>query len=311
MTLLIGALTIGFILSFLALGVFVSFRIFNFPDLTTEGSFALGGAAVAMLLISGYDPLAATLLAFLLGTAAGIGTGFLRGRMKINELLAGILIMTSLYSVNLTIMGKSNIPLISQVTLFSRMEHLADRMSGASASLSLLWWTFSARSLYTLVITFLALAFFGVLLYLFLRTNMGTAMRAVGNNPQMIRALGVDTDLMVMLGIGLANGCIALSGALLAQYQGFADVQMGIGMLVWGIASLIIGDNLIGIKSPGLTIVGTIMGSVLFRLLISLALQWGLDPNELKLLSATLVLIIIVIPRFIERRRKKEARSHA
>jgi putative tryptophan/tyrosine transport system permease protein len=310
-TLLIGALTIGFILSFLALGVFVSFRIFNFPDLTTEGSFALGGAIVAILLVSGYDPFWATILAFLYGAVAGVVTGFLRGRMKINELLAGILVMTSLYSVNLTIMGKSNIPLISRITLFSRIDALADGMSGASASFFLLWWSVSARNLFTLVITFLAVALFSIVLYLFLRTNIGTAMRAVGDNPQMIRALGVDTDLMIMLGIALANGCVALSGALLAQYQGFADVQMGIGMLVWGIASLIIGDNLIGARSPGLTIVGTIMGSLLFRLLISIALQWGMNPNHLKLLSAAMVLFIIVVPKFLGRHKKREAASHA
>ncbi|MHC9541143.1 MAG: ABC transporter permease [Vulcanimicrobiota bacterium] len=311
MTLLIGALTMGVILSFLALGVFVSFRLFNYPDLTAEGSFALGGAVVAVLIISGFEPISATLIAFICGCLAGACTGFLRSYLKVQELLSGILVMTSLYSINLTIMGRSNIPLLSDTTIITFLERIADRLFGSSARVMLLGWTIPCRSLTVLLITLFLLIIFAVFLYLFFRTSMGTAMRAVGNNAQMIRALGVNTEFMVVLGIGLSNGCIALSGALLAQYQGFADVQMGIGMLVWGIASLIIGDSLIGMKSTGLTMAGAIMGSVLFRLLVSIALQWGMNPNHLKLVSAILVLAIIVLPHILHRQRKRKKVAEA
>ncbi len=306
MTLIIGALTMGVILSFLALGIFVSFRLFNYPDLTAEGSFALGGAVVATLIISGFEPLSATLTAFICGCLAGACTGFLRSYLKVQELLSGILVMTSLYSINLTIMGRSNIPLLSDTTIITVLDQIADRLFGSSARVMMLGWTVPLRSVVVFLILLLALIIFTLFLYLFFRTNMGTAMRAVGNNAQMIRALGVNTEFMVVLGIGLANGCIALSGALLAQYQGFADVQMGIGMLVWGIASLIIGDSLIGIRSTGLTMAGAIIGSVLFRLLVSIALQWGMNPNHLKLVSAILVLVIIVFPQIIAVNRKKK-----
>jgi putative ABC transport system permease protein len=306
MTLLIGALVMGVILSFLALGIFVSFRLFNYPDLTAEGSFALGGAVIAALIISGFEPLTATLLAFICGCIAGACTGFLRSYLKVQELLSGILVMTSLYSINLTIMGRSNIPLLSDTTVITILERISDRMLGVSAKAVLLGWSIPCRNLAVLLILLAVLAVFSLALYLFFRTNIGTAMRAVGNNAQMVRALGVNTNLMVVLGIGLANGCIALSGALMAQYQGFADVQMGIGMLVWGIASLIIGDSLIGIRSTGLTMAGAIMGSVLFRLLVSIALQWGMNPNHLKLVSAVLVLLIIVFPMMVQKKRKKK-----
>jgi len=299
MTLLLGSLTMGLILTFLALGIFISFRLFNFPDLTTEGSFALGGAVVAAALSSGGDPFAATALAFACGALAGACTGMLRGSLKINELLSGILVMTSLYSINLRVMGKSNVPLLTNATLFTLVEGWSDRTFGAAATFSLAGWTVSARGLFVLAAALGAVCLFCLVMYLFFRTDLGTAMRAVGNNPQMIRSLAVSTEWMVVLGIALANGLVALSGALLSQYQGFADVQMGLGMLVWGIASLIIGENLVGPRGLGLVIVGASMGAVLFRLLVSIALQWGINPNDLKLISALLVLSIIVLPQLL------------
>jgi putative tryptophan/tyrosine transport system permease protein len=311
MTALLGALTIGFILSFLSLGVFISFRLFKFPDLTIEGSFALGGAVTAALLVLDLDPATATLCAFIAGMAAGTITGFLKGTLKVNELLAGILVMTSLYSINLRIMGKSNIPLLAKLTLFHYPEALADRISGAASQVAFLWWKVPVQSLFILIFTALFTLICTVILYLFFRTRLGTALRAVGDNPQMARSLGINTETMTILALALSNGCVALSGALLAQYQGFADIQMGVGMLVWGIASLIIGDSIVTCRSTGLTLAGTLMGSLLFRLLVSIALIWGMNPNDLKLISAILVLIIIIFPHYSMWWKKRREQGHA
>lgn len=310
MILLTGSFITGLILSFLALGVFVSFRLFRFPDLTAEGSFALGGAVAAALIVAGANPILATVIAVFCGAAAGVATGTLFCKLKIGELLSGILVMTGLYSLNITIMGKSNLSLSSTPTLLTGLERAAGRFIDMSSH-SMLWgWAVPTRSLYILCFLFLAVIACALMVYLFFRTDAGTAMRAVGSNPQMMKSLGVDTDLILIGGIAMANALIALSGAVMAQYQGFSDVQMGVGMLVWGIASLIIGDNLVGSKSLGLTIIGTIMGSLLFRLIISIALQWGLSPNLLKLLTALLVIAIIFFTGiFSKGRQKGESRA--
>jgi len=307
MGVLIGALTIGFILSLLALGVYISFRVFNYPDMTTDGSVTLGAAVAAALLVYKVDPLTATLVATLAGLAAGATTGILHTRFRINELLSGILVMTALYSVNLHIMGRSNLPLLSERTLASQAEDVGKRVFGETVQIA--GWSVAGTDLSVLLLSFFAAVVVGVILFVFLRTNLGTAMRATGNNPQMIRALGGNTDLMVVCGLALANGIIALSGALLAQYQGFADVQMGLGMLVWGIASLIIGESLIGVKSVGLLITGTIMGCVLFRLLVAIALRWGMNPNDLKLITAAFVFAALILPGLLAKLRIKERKA--
>jgi putative ABC transport system permease protein len=296
MTLLIGAFTIGLILSLLALGVFISFRIFQFPDITADGSITLGAAVVSILLVKGWNPLPATAVAFGAGMLAGATTGVLHTRFKINSLLAGILVMTALYSINLHVMGKSNIPLLSQTSLATVAEKLGARLSGRAASVNLGGWDVAVGDVSVLLAAFLLSAVVGALLYLFFRTNLGTAMRATGDNDQMMRALAVDVGNMIVLGLALSNGLIALSGALLAQYQGFADVQMGIGMVVWGLASVIIGEALTGTRSLGLTIVGAVMGSVLFRLLVAIALRWGVNPNDLKLITAVFVFAALILP---------------
>ena len=231
MSLLIGALTIGLILSLLALGMFISFKIYNFADITAEGSITLGASIAAALIVSGMNPVSATLIAMAGGFIAGTLTGIIHTKFNINGLLAGILMMTALYSVNLHIMGKSNLPLMSQKTLISIAGDISFIPDNDTAVL-------------VVILAFVALI--GIALYLFFRTNLGTAKRATGNNPQMIRALGVNTGLMITLGLGMANALIALSGAILAQYQGFADVSMGIGMIVAGLASVIIGQAIIG-----------------------------------------------------------------
>ena len=307
MLLLIGAFTIGLILSLLAFGVFVSFRIFSFPDITTEGSLTLGGAVAGVLIVGGANPLLATGASFVAGALAGAVTGVLHTRFRINGLLAGILVMTALYSINLHVMGKSNLPLLSERTLASMAESAALAVLGAP-NVSWCGWEVATRDVATLVLSFAVAAVVGAVLYIFFRTNLGTAMQAAGDNAQMIRALGVNVDTMIVLGLALANGLVATAGALLTQYQGFADVQMGIGMVVWGLASLIIGEALIGVRDLGFVIVGAIMGSVLFRLIVALALRGGLNPNDLKLITALFVFVALVLPGFLRQlRRRPEA----
>ncbi|HMU54977.1 MAG TPA: ABC transporter permease [Nitrospira sp.] len=311
MTLVIGALTIGLILSVLALGVYISFRIFEFPDITAEGSITLGAAVAAVLLVSGTNPFVATAAAFCAGMAAGSVTGVLHTKFKINGLLSGILVMTALYSVNLHVMGKSNVPLLTATT-FGNYAEGAARALGITGSVRLLGWEVSERDVSVLAAVFAAIVIMAAALDWFFRTHLGTAMRATGDNPQMIRALGVDVGAMMIFGLAVSNGLIAVSGALLAQYQGFADVQMGIGMLVWGLASVIIGEALVGVRSLGLSIVGTIMGSVLFRLLVAMALRWGLDPNDLKLITAAFVFGALVLPALLGKlRSRKPSVMHA
>jgi len=299
MTLLIGALSLGLILSFLALGVLISFRILRFADITAEGSLPLGAAIAAVLLARGVEPTLATAAAFCGGLVAGSITGVLHTKFKIHGLLAGILVMTALYSVNLDIMGRSNIPLISAVTLASYAEWAGAAILGGGLSLNLFGWEVSTRDVSVFASVLIAISVAGLILYFFFRTNLGTAMRATGDNDQMIRALGVNADYMIVLGLALSNGLIGLAGALLAQYQGFADVQMGIGMVVLGLASVIIGEALVGSGSLGLSIAGAVMGSVLFRLLVAIALRWGLDPNDLKLITAVFVFLALVAPNFL------------
>ncbi len=299
MTLLIGALTIGLILSLLALGVFISFRVFSFPDITADGSVTLGASIAAVLLVHGAPPLLATFAGFCGGLIAGAVTGILHTKFKINGLLAGILVMTALYSVNLHVMGKSNVPLLSAATLATDAERLAVYLSGDGKALDVFGWDVSPRDAAVLLLVLGMIVAAGAALYAFFRTNLGTAMRATGNNDQMVRALGVNVGNMIILGLAVSNGLIALSGALLAQYQGFADVQMGIGMVVWGLASVIIGEALVGSQQFGLVIVGAVMGSVLFRLLVAIALRAGLNPNDLKLITAAFVFTALVLPDLI------------
>ena len=212
--------------------------------------------------------------------------------------------MTALYSVNLHIMGKSNVPLLSERTLVTIAESAALRVLGTS-TVQVLGWDVSARDAAVLALAFAVAVAISVALYLFFRTNIGTAMQAAGDNAQMIRALGVNVDNMIVLGLALSNGLIAFSGGLLAQYQGFADVQMGIGMVVWGLASIIIGEALVGVRALGFLITGALMGSVLFRLIVAVALRGGLDPNDLKLVTAGFVFLALVLPSFVRRMQRR------
>ncbi len=304
MTLLIGAFTIGLILSLLAMGVFVSFRIFSMPDITTDGSITLGASIAAILLVHGVNPLLATAAGAIGGALAGTITGIIHTKFNVNALLAGILVMTALYSVNLHVMGRSNVPLMQARTLSSQSETLGHSLF-SGPQINILGWSVGSADATALILALLFACAAGATLYAFFRTNLGTAMRATGDNPQMIRALGANVERNIVMGLALSNGLVALSGALLAQYQGFADAQMGIGMVVWGLASVIIGEALTGTRSLGLTIIGAIMGSVLFRLLVAIALRWGLNPNDLKLVTALFVFAALVLPGFISKMKRR------
>lgn len=300
MTLVIGAFTIGFILALLSIGVWISFRVLRFTDITVDGSLTLGGAVVAVLLVHGWPPLAATLAATLAGGVAGYVTGILHTRFKIQELLSGILVMTALYSINLRVMGRSNMPLLHTGHIADPAVRWMTRLAGGDY-LMVLGWRVPVSELGMLVTASVVTVGVALALKWFLSTHLGMALRATGDNDQMIRAQGVNHQSMQVFGLFCANGLVALSGALLAQYQGFADVQMGIGMIVWGLASIIIGEALVGRLTPGMALWGTIMGTILFRLLIAIALRWGLDPNDLKLVTAVFVLAALVVPGQLKR----------
>jgi putative tryptophan/tyrosine transport system permease protein len=199
------------------------------------------------------------------------------------------------------VMGRSNLPLLEVRTLAPQVEYLLSSIFGSGADLRIWGWDVAMRDAAMLLLALVIVTVVGVLIYMFFRTNLGTAMQAAGDNPQMIRALGVNVENMIVLGLAVSNGLVALSGALLAQYQGFADVQMGIGMIVWGLASIIIGEALVGVRQLGLIIAGAVMGSVLFRLLVAIALRGGLNPNDLKLVTAVFVFLALILPGLLTR----------
>lgn len=307
MTLLIGALTLGIILALLALGVYISYRIFDIADITVDGSLTFGAAVASVLLVKhGVHPLWATGAGFIAGALAGSVSGILQTRFHINALLAGILVMTALYSVNLHVMGRSNIPFLGAVTLSTYCEQLGSDLFGGPDT-DLWGWTVSSADLTMLMLMFALVSFIALALWAFLRTDIGTAMRASGDNPQMVRALGGNVENYRIFGLAVSNGLVGLAGALWAQYQNFADVQMGIGMVVWGLASVIIGEALTGASSVGIAIVGTIIGSILFRQLVAIALSFGLNPNDLKLITAAFVFAALVLPDMMS---KFTARKH-
>jgi putative ABC transport system permease protein len=215
-----------------------------------------------------------------------------------------------LYSINLRIMGKSNVPLLHENTLAKMAERLAQRW-WAAEELRIAGWNVSSRDAALLVLSAFLVILVCLALWFFFRTHLGTAMRATGDNAQMIRAMAADDRVMVTLGLALSNALIALAGALLAQYQGFADVQMGIGMVVWGLASVIIGEALVGTRQLGFAIAGAVMGSVLFRLLVAVALRWGLNPNDLKLITAVFVFAALIVPGLLARGKRKRKAAYA
>jgi putative ABC transport system permease protein len=308
--LLIGAATIGFILALLTLGVFISYRIYRTLDLTTDGSFGVGAAVVAALLVRHVHPVPATIVGMLAGVAAGAVTGILYTRFMVSVLLAGVLTSTAIYSVCLFVMGSGNLSLISAESIATLVERLGARL-GMPSSLTLFGDTVSGASVTTLLAMALLAGAAALALAGFMGTRLGLAMRASGNNPQMAKSIAVDVDVMTVLGLGLANGLIALAGSLFAQYQGFANVEMGIGAVVTGLANLMIGEALVGRRTIGRWIAGAVVGAVVFRLLVAAAVRAGLNPNALKLLTALFVLAVLVLPHLARRARGKRAMHRA
>ena len=278
----------GLAYALVALGIALAFRVLAFPDLTVDGSFPLGGAVAARLIFEGVDPVLAVTAAAAAGFLAGALTGLLNTRLKINSLLAGILMMTILYSVNLRIMGRANIQLLDLPTIFTFMENMD-----------------VIRYVPVITFFFLVTMVIKVLLDLFLHTEYGMALRATGNNEDMIRSLGVNTDNATVFGLGLSNALVALSGALICQDQGFADVGMGIGMIVAGLASIIIGEAMIKPNTVFRLTLAAVVGSVLYRFIISLGLRLGLAPTDLKMATGFMVIIALGIPAFKKGREGK------
>ncbi|MEW6076273.1 MAG: ABC transporter permease [Thermodesulfobacteriota bacterium] len=313
MSLVIGAFTMGLILSLLSLGMFISFRMIRFTDITVDGSITLGASVSALMIAHGYSPWLAILVSVTGGALAGTATGILYTRFRIQEILSGILVMTALYSINLRIMGRSNIPLLDVATVSSGIERVLEKITSGASRIDVLGWPVPPGDLAILATSGAITVLISALLFMFLLTHIGTALRAAGSNPQMVRAQGVNNRTMIVFSLALANALVAFAGSLLAQYQGFADVQMGIGMMVWGLASIIIGEALVGRAGLGLTITGVILGTILFRLLIAIALRWGLNPNDLKLVTAVFVFAALVAPAWFGSlgRKIKGGRRHA
>jgi len=285
---LLGALEIGLIFSLVGLGVFISFRLLRFPDLTVDGSFPLGGAVCAVLIALHANPWLATLAGTAAGGAAGLLTGWLNVRLKIMDLLASILMMIALYSVNLRIMGGPNVPLITQPTLFSPLQ-----IGGLP--------DYAMRPLVLLVFVLIV----KLALDWFFATERGLAIRATGSNARMARAQGVNTGAMTLLGMALANALVALAGALFAQTQGGSDISMGVGTIVVGLAAVIVGESVLPARRMALATLAVIIGAIVYRFFIALALNSdfiGLRAQDLNLVTAVLVTLALVLPQLRRKR---------
>ena len=283
-----GSLEIGLVFSLVALGVLITFRVLNFPDLTVDGSFPLGAATAAILISTGHNPFLATGTGMLAGAAAGLVTGWLNVRLRIMDLLAGILVMIALYSINLRVMGGPNVPLISEPTVFSFLPGwLPDYVERPLAML-------------------LLVAVLKLLLDRFFASQLGLALRATGANGRMARAQGVNTGNAVLLGMAISNALVGLAGALFAQSQGGADISMGIGTIVIGLAAVIVGEGILPARRIVCTTLAVVLGAVLYRLVIAIALNSdfiGLEAQDLNLITAILVGAALVLPRAFSRRK--------
>lgn len=276
-----GALSQGILWGLMALGVYITFRLLDIADLTVDGSFATGGAVCAVCLVNGVDPVLSLILSTIAGFIAGFVTGFLHTKCQIPAILAGILTQIGLYSINLRIMERSNTPLLQYDNIFEGLENL----TGLSNNWIVL--------IIGLIVTILVI----VILYWYFGTEIGSSIRATGNNEQMVRALGVNTNVTKTLGLMISNGLIALSGALVTQQQGYADVRMGIGAIVIGLASIVIGEVIFGHKGAfGTRLTSIVVGSVIYRIIVAVVLQLGLNTDDLKLLTAILVAIALTVP---------------
>lgn len=302
----------GIIYAIMALGVYLSFRVLDFPDLTVDGSFVTGAAIGAVAIMNGVSPVLATILAAVAGFAAGCLTGILHTKGKINPLLSGILMMTALYSINLRIMGQAQISMLNESTLFTQLRDFWQGLGIDSALNSMLtsfgmdrvpstWSILIVMLIVTLVIKFLT--------DYFLKTEVGLALRATGDNKRMIRSFSANTDMLIIIGLGLSNALVALSGGLIAQYGGFADVGLGIGMIIIGLASVIIGEALFGTKTIARTTLAVIGGSIVYQIVRTFALQVEfLKTGDMKLITALLVIIALVAPKLWKTHKEKKRR---
>ncbi|MCI7222478.1 MAG: ABC transporter permease [Firmicutes bacterium] len=284
-----GALSQGVLWGIMALGIYITFRILDFADLTVDGSFSTGGAICAVCVINGVDPVLAVLFASIGGAIAGFVTGFLHTKCEIPAILAGILTQIGLYSINLRIMGRSNTPLLQTTTMFKEL--------ALKTNLSANWVALIIGMVFTIVIV--------AILYWFFGTEIGSAIRATGNNEQMVRALNVNTNTTKILGLMISNALVALSGALVTQHQGYADIKMGIGAIVIGLASIVIGEVISGGKgSFAFRLSCVVAGSVIYRLIVAIVLQMGMNTDDLKLLTAILVAVALTVPVMLAKRKQ-------
>lgn len=279
MSMIINAAAQGLLWAVMAIGVYITYRILDIADLTAEGCFTLGAAVTCKLITSGVSPLVSTAAALGAGLIAGLVTGVLHTKFKIPALLAGILTMTALWSVNLRVMGKSNIPLLKKTTLLTMLADLGLAKDVAAIAAGL-------------ILTIIVIAF----LWWFFNTELGYVIRATGDNKNMIRAQGVNTDKTIIIGVMLGNGLIALSASLVAQYSSFADISMGIGTIVIGLASVIIGEVVFGNKGILHSLIAVALGSVLYRIIIAVVLALGLRADDMKLISAVLLVVALCFP---------------
>lgn len=277
-----GAASQGIIWGIMTLGVYITFKVLDFPDLSIDGSFALGGAVSAILISNGMNPFTTLIFSFLAGSLAGLATGILNTKLQIPGILAGILTMIALYSINIRVMGgRPNIPLLGMTTSLTIIQNIF--------SLS--------KVLSDLLVGFIFSLFIVLIMYWFFGTEMGCTIRATGNNEKMIRALGVDTNIMKIIGLMISNALVSLSGALVTQSQGYADVGMGTGTIVVGLASVIIGEVIFGDRFSFLyKLSSVVMGSIIYRIIIAIVLQLGLKATDLKLLTAIIVAIALSVP---------------
>ncbi|MFB0917694.1 MAG: ABC transporter permease [Clostridiaceae bacterium] len=277
--LIISTAGLGLLWAVMALGVFISYRILDIADLSVEGTFPLGGAVSAVLITKGASPFLSLAAAAAAGMVAGAVTGLLHTKLKIPALLSGILTMIAMYSINLRVMGKANLSLIGEDTVFSLTKRLTGNMSTAAVLVG---------GISVIVITLVMYWYFG--------TEIGMAIRATGFNKDMISAQGVDPDNAILMGLILSNGLVAFAGALISQNNGFADVGMGIGTIVIGLASVIIGEVIFGARSFKNNLISIVLGSVVYRAVIAIVLNLGMHPNDLKLFTAVIVAIALALP---------------
>src|SRR5699024_2486544 len=307
-----NAFELGVIYAIMALGVYLSFRVLDFPDLTVDGSFVTGAAVAGVAILGGIPPIIASVLAALAGFLGGCMTGLLHTKGRINALLAGILMMIALYSINLRIMGKPNLSFLRDSTVFKQLNTLWEK-TGIDTMFANVLHMFGLErvpSTFSIIIVMLIVTL-GIkfLTDYFLKTEIGLALRDTVKNQNMIRSLSANTDSLIIIGIGISNGLVALSGALVAQYDEFVDANMGIGMIIIGLASVIIGEALFGTKTIARTTLAVIAGAIIYRMVVAAALRVNfLNTGDMKVITAVLVIVALVSPKILQARRDKKRR---